>query len=355
MPTSTPSVRHCRSIDVSQAKTLKANAKKGGCFQGQTHGHKAFLLEPNDAKLRLLDHPEYSDVLFPFLIADDMIGEKNAKPTRFVIDFQGKDLVEARSYGELFKRVQKLVLPDREAAAAEENARNEEALKDNPKAKINKHHANFLKKWWVLSYPREDLIKALSSLARYVVCGRVTKRPIFEFVATRIRPNDALQVFPYADDYSFGVLQSTIHWSWFVARCSTLKSDYRYTSNTVFDSFPWPQKPSLAEVKAVAETARALRNKRTELRAKYHLSFRELYRTLELPGDHPLKTVHKALDEAVSRAYGMNLNDDALAFLLALNGELADAESADQQIQGPGLPAFVNDEDQFVTNDCIRP
>jgi hypothetical protein len=57
------------------------------------------------------------------------------------------------------------------------------------------------RKWWILSYAREDMIAALDKLPRYVVCGRVTKRPIFEFVDVRIRPNDALQVFPYADDF----------------------------------------------------------------------------------------------------------------------------------------------------------
>lgn len=29
--------------DVTQARTIRANAARGGCYQGQTHGHKAFL------------------------------------------------------------------------------------------------------------------------------------------------------------------------------------------------------------------------------------------------------------------------------------------------------------------------
>ena len=48
-------------------------------------------------------------------------------------------------------------------------------------------------------------------------------------------------VFPFADDYSFGILQSGIHWAWFTAKCSTLTERFRYTSDTVFDTFPWPQ------------------------------------------------------------------------------------------------------------------
>ena len=68
---------------------------------------------------------------------------------------------------------------------------------------------------------------------RYIACSRVTKRPIFDFISSEIHPNDALQVFPLEDDYSFGILSSTVHWEWFNARCSTLEERPRYTSDTV--------------------------------------------------------------------------------------------------------------------------
>jgi hypothetical protein len=141
--------------------------------------------------------------------------------------------------------VKKHVLPAREEAAREEEERNKQALEQDPAAHTNQHHANFLNKWWLLSWAREDMVNHIQKLSRYIVCGRVTLRPIFEFVSSRIRPNDALMVFPYDDDYSFGVLQSGTHWAWFTNRCSTLTGRFRYTSKTVFDSFAWPQKPSL--------------------------------------------------------------------------------------------------------------
>lgn len=133
------------------------------------------------------------------------------------------------------------------------------------------------------------MIAAISSFPRYIVCGRVTLRPIFEFICTDIRPNDALMVFPYEDDYSFGILQSSIHWVWFTNRCSTLTGRYRYTSNTVFDSFPWPQSPTLPAVGRIAKASEELRMLRGDLREKHDMSLRDLYRSLELPGHHPLK------------------------------------------------------------------
>jgi hypothetical protein len=78
-----------------------------------------------------------------------------------------------------------------------------------------------------MSYEREDMIDALRAFKRYITCGRVTKRPIFDFVSTGIRANDACMVFAHDDDYSYGVLQSGIHWIWFTNRCSTLTERYR--------------------------------------------------------------------------------------------------------------------------------
>ena len=87
----------------------------------------------------------------------------------------------------------------------------------NPDAKVNQHHRNFLDKWWLLSDAREEMINGITGLPRYIASGQVTKRPIFEFIGSEIRPNAALIVFPFADDYSFGILQSGIHWAWFTA------------------------------------------------------------------------------------------------------------------------------------------
>lgn len=341
-------------VDVTQASTIEANAQHG-CHQGQTHGHEGFLIQRNSAQLLLTSDPALKDVLFPFIIADDLIGERNAKPSRYVIDFGNRSLLEAQHHKPLFDQVQRQVLPTRKQAAEKEAQKNREARAANPNAKQAKDHAGALETWWQLFRARGAMLSAISALPRYIVCGRVTKRPIFEFLSPDIHPNDALQVFSFADDYSFGVLQSDLHWLWFVNRCSTLKSDFRYTSNTVFDTFPWPQIPSAKAVRRVADAAIALRQARDKLRTQHNLSFRELYRSLELPGQHPLKDAHAALDEAVAAAYGMPKSADPLAFLLALNATVVKEETAGNPVEGPGLPSTISDSTPFITTDCISP
>lgn len=339
--------------DVTKAKALKAN-KRAPCFQGQTHGHVAFLLRAEDARSMIASSKasDISKVLHPFLIANEVVGMKVPKPRRYVIDFSGLNLLEAQHFPELLKRIESKTLPARQAAANKEAARNKQVLAKNPDAKMNVHHARFLETWWQLSYSRERMVSHIRKLPRYIVCGQVTKRPIFTFVHSSVRPNAALQVFGYADDYTFGILQSSLHWEWFTARCSTMKSDPRYTSNTVWDSFQWPQKPSVKSVQEVAMMAVAFRGVRDQLAKKHNRSYRELYRTLELPGEHPLKVAQEKLDLAVRRAYDISAKSDIRLALLKLNRELFELEKNGASVRSGGLPEYVK-ADSFVSDDAI--
>lgn len=340
--------------DLTAACALLVNSASGACYQGQTHGHEGFLLDSDEAREMIKVSNLNADVIFPFLIADELIGGRNGEPTRYVIDFQHMDIHAASKYREPFARVRSLVLPDRKEAAERERKRNEEARKDNPKAHVNRHHEIFLDRWWQLSWGRGEMLAKIAKIPRYIACGQVTKRPIFEFVSSAIRPNAALMVFPLCDDYSFGVLQSAVHWEWFTGNCSTLTRRFRYTSDTVFDTFPWPQSPTQVQAKNVAKAAVQLRTERAKVMTKYGLSRRELYRQLEEPGRSPIKDAQAALDQSVRDAYGMKAKDQILAFLLDLNRVLAKAEERGEPVQGPGLPSCVSDQALFWSSDAIQ-
>ena len=341
-------------VDVTQAIPLTANSSGDLCLQGQTHGHEGFLITRAERDRFVQKNPQSADVLLPYMIGDDLLAFPPV-PSRYVIDLHPRDVLEARRYKELIDHiVAKDVVKDREAAAEEERVRNEEVLADDPKARVNRHHSNFLNKWWLLSYPREELIKAIRKLPRYAACVRVTKRPIFEFIDSSINPGDALQVFVAADDYSFGIVQSNVHWQWFTARCSSMKADPRYTSNTVFDTFPWPQAPTQKQIRTIADAAVALRAVRRKAMTSGGYGLRDLYRLVEQPGANPLKDAQSALDVAIRAAYGMPAKSDPLQFILDLNAELAEAEDEGKPIVGPGLPPTVKNPGSFITDDCVR-
>ena len=128
-----------------------------------------------------------------------------------------------------------------------------------------------------------------------------------------------------------------------------------YTSDTVFDTFPWPQDPKPADVKKVAAAAVELRLLRRKVMAENNWSLRDLYRSLDLPGQNPLRDAHDNLDAAVRAAYGMKPAEDPLAFLLALNHAVAAREKTGDPVVGPGLPPCVTDRQAFVTEDCVQP
>lgn len=361
-------------FDVTLAKNLKINVEPKTCFQGQTHGNDGFLLTTQQRKDLLLLEPKAAEVTFPYIIAEELLGDVKSQPSRFVIDFQPRDIYESMTYKNTIKIIEENVLPDRKIAYDEELRRNEKLLTINPKAKVNKHHYNFFNRWWRLSYERADLISKIDTVDRYISCARVTKRPIFEFVSNEIRPNDAVMVFLFNDDFTFGILQSSIHWEWFIARCSTLTERFRYTSETVFNSFPWPQwgiienniSPDDVDhftkcidiAHNVAVAGRDLRELRNRLRRANNCSLRDLYRGLELPGKNPLKDAHERLDKAVNKAYSFGLSrpwktGDELMSLYTLNFKCAEFEAAGKRIFGPGLPQFCRNQKDFYSTDCI--
>lgn len=341
-------------FDATKAYVLQINRRSGACYQGQTHGNKYFLLTKEQAQKFLADKKN-EDVIHPYLIGEELLGQMHSQPQRYVIDFRkAKDVFEVASYKDLYNHIHEFVYPLFKKKADDEVKRNEDAKKINPEYKEKKDHQSAFKTWYKLFRSRNELMDHIEDIDRYIACSCVTKRPIFEFISSKIHPNAALQVFPLDDDYSFGILQSVVHWEWFVARCSTLKGDWRYTSDTVFDSFPWPQNPTRKQIEEVAKQAKALRDKRYEFMEERQLTLRQLYRIMDDTPNNPVSEIQNKLDNAVRDAYGMRHDADILQFLLELNGKLYQKEQNDEIIQGPGLPNKIKDKSELVSEDCVK-
>jgi len=345
-------VRECEEISaalsdehaVSHAHALECNRVPQVVFNGQYPRHAGFKLEPREAKAMLASDARNSDVLHPYFVGRVML--THGAPQQWVIDFQRRDVIEAKSYVDPFSRVEATVLPHIEKLAAKEKKRT---------GKDTGQDQNWLRTWWQHFRCRTEMLDAIGDRKRYIACAEVTKRPIFCFISSDIRADKTMEVFAFDDDYSFGILQSDLHWLWFITKCSKLKSDFRYTPQSVFDTYPWPQSPSDAEVLAVAEAGREVRRVRGEALEKINGGLRAVYRTHELPGRSPLKDAHAALDAAVLKAYGFSAKKDLLKQLLDLNLAVADRIDRDLPVTAPGVPPTYPDPDSLVTDDCIRP
>ena len=331
-------------IDLIRAKWLKCNTQPQRSFNGQMLGHDAFLLTESD-RARIVDRDSKSaKVIYPYLNGREVLAG-DGTPDRFVLDFGHLDQFEAAYFRGAFDWVRRRILPDRERKAK---------LGADATGRKRPHHKAFLARWWQLSFGRRELITHIEKLRRYLCCSLVTKRPIFVFVSSKIRPSNLLQVFTFDDDYTFGILQSKLHWSWFVQKCSKLKSDYRYGEG-VWNTFSWPQKPRAKHIRAVADAGRQLRKARARALKTVEGGLREVYRMLELPGDNRLKDAHAALDEAVMEAYGFSADEDLLGQLLELNLVVAERIEHGEKVTGPGIPEWYPTPKELVTEDCIGP
>lgn len=198
------------------------------------------------------------------------------------------------------------------------------------------------------------MFNAINSLKRFISCARVTQRPIFEFISTEINPNDKVMCFAFNDDYTFGVIQSNLHWLWFIEKCTTLGETPNYNSAAIWDTFPWPQNPTEKQIEQIAKAAQELRSVRNYYMEKNKLSLRDLYRTVEKPGKNPIKDLQHALDIAVIDAYGFNPNDDLLKQLLDLNSIIYNKEQNGEEVQGPGIPKYYKDKSKLISDDCVQ-
>lgn len=162
--------------------------------------------------------------------------------------------------------------------------------------------ADFPTKFHVTNIPTKDfmVIPEVSSENRdyipmeYVEVKDTTKKLFSNLV----------KLMPGATLYHFGVLQSKVHMIWTKAICGYKDFRPRYSTDVVFNNFPWPTVTE-KDKKNIAKLAKKI----LDSRAKYpDSSLADLYDTSSMPDD--LKKAHLDNDKAVMAAYGFTGKSD---------------------------------------------
>ena len=134
-----------------------------------------------------------------------------------------------------------------------------------------------------------------SERRRYVPIG---------FATSDIISSNAVQIVPNATLYHFGVLTSNVHMAWMRIVCGRLKSDYRYSKEIVYNTFPWPN-PTDAQKTKIEQTAQAI----LDARAQYpDCSLADMYGEKMYLFPELLKA-HQNNDRAVMQAYSFSVKD----------------------------------------------
>jgi len=132
-----------------------------------------------------------------------------------------------------------------------------------------------------------------------------------------IIPSSQLKIIGNAQLWHFAILTSRIHMAWMRQFAGRLKSDYRYSSGTVYNPFPWPE--GLQTHSEAQEQLNQLAQAVLDARAVHPSStLADLYDRRTMPPN--LRQAHTKLDKAVDRLFSKEpFKDDAarVAHLLA--------------------------------------
>ena len=303
---------------------LPLEANRGRQFFGVVPGAggDGFILGEDEAReLLARSEADYSGVVRPYLIGEDITSSPELSPRRWVITFGERTLEQAERYPAALAIVRERVKPVRDG-----HKKDRERLQ-----------------WWKHSRSVPALFEAVRPLRRYIACPAQSKRIFMVWCQPHWCPSNLTSVFGFEDDYALGVLQSRIHTHWATERSTKLETRPRYTVNS-FASFPWPD-ASDADRERIAGLAARIEPLRRELCLGNGIGLTALYNAVAEGGHRELAELHLELDEAVAAAYGWPgsaAHDDVevTARLSELNHGIAAGETPYNPFADPATGLF---------------
>jgi hypothetical protein len=225
--------------------------------------------------------------IVPYIGGEEINGNPDHAPSRFIINFDDLSLEEASAWPELLEIVRTKVKPNR----------------DNLKRDVYKN------KWWQFGEKQSALYRAIGSQPRVVIISRHGQHGAFTMLPTGMIYSEATVVFPLSTMASFAALQAQPHDIWMRFLGSSMKDDLRYTPEDCFETFPFPiqfeYNPGLEKA------GQSCFEHRAALMIQYQQGLTATYNRFHDPqetdpGILNLRSLHRVMDEAALHAYGWN-------------------------------------------------
>ncbi len=259
---------------------LATNADQS--FQGSNILGLGFTMTPDAAQALISKDPRNRDVLFPYLIGDDLNSRPDCSASRWVINFHDWPIEQAQQYEDCFAIVEKKVKPER-------------AKNNDPRRRAI---------WWRFTRPTIELYEAVTNLDRVLVIALVSRTALPVWVQTGQAFSHKLGVF--ATDWAgyLSLLSSSAHILWAWKRSSTMKADLNYSPSDVYDTFPQPE--LTARMDRVGEELHSFRR---SVMLGRQLGLTKLYNLVHDPAVpdqeiQRLREIHTEIDHATAQAYG---------------------------------------------------
>jgi hypothetical protein len=267
-----------------QGAPNRLSLSSGKAFIGSLVNGAGFIVTRAEADGLIAKDGRNADVVFPYLIGDDLNNRVDQSPSRWVINFFDWPLERAEEYPDCLEILRLRAKPKRDL------------LPDTKRRERER--------WWQFERRAVDLYRTVKGMSRVVGLTRTNKMLVPAFVATGIVYSDGVVVFAYEDDANLGMVTSSLHWWWSVTYTSTLETRIRYTPSDCFET--WPQPPS---IQAAGAAARALDAHRLGLMEARGEGLTKVYNGFHDPNEKSapfveLRRLHETLDYAVAEAYG---------------------------------------------------
>lgn len=232
-----------------------------------------FILTAAEKDELVAKEPGAAQFIRPYIGSVEFINGK----IRYCLWLKGASPVELKKCPSILERLERI-----------------RAFRQKSTAKPTREKADTPQEFFFICHPETPylIIPSVSSERRkYVPIGFMDKNTI---------ASNLVYIVPNATLYHFGVLTSAMHMAWMRQVGGRLKSDYRYTGNTVYNTFPWPEKIADERQLEIERLAQAVLDERARHLEK-GATLADLYDPVTMPPG--LAKAHAALDRAVDRTY----------------------------------------------------
>jgi hypothetical protein len=257
-------------------------ANRGVAYIGNYVLGLDFTLTEDEARRLTVADPRNADVIFPYLIGDDLNSRPDCSASRWIINFHDWPLEKAEQYVLPMERVRRLVKPDRD--------------------KLTRVARK--KYWWRYAEVAPGLYKAIKLLDRVITIA-LTSSVVQPVVQPTGQVFDQVVVVFASDDFAlFATVASAVQYWWVVKHGATLETRLRYTPSDVFQTLPLPPLSS-----QLREAGESLHEARSALMLKLQLGLTKMYNFVNDPSCQDgevgrLREHHVAVNQAVFEAYG---------------------------------------------------
>ena len=247
-------------------------------------GHYLFSEAERSAFLAI--EPEAKPLLRPFPGSTELINDRK----RWILHVSGRSSHDLRLLPEVRSRIRAV------AAYRSQGGRLAESLADRP----TEYHVTVIPTGEFMAIPETS-----SARRSYIPIGWLHSPTV---------PSNALLVAEDAELWHFGLLTSAMHVAWLKYIGGRLKSDYRYSSGLVYNTFPLPEAKD-EQLQTLTPHAQTVLDARAEFPDS---SLADLYDPELMPP--ALREAHQRLDRAVDRLYrraAFRSERERVAYLLA--------------------------------------